>query len=484
MRVCFRAVTVAFALALLFFARADAVIPFGFQVTVSPDPVIVSNAVTYSISITNISGATMDDVSLTNIFNELVQVTLTNSATTNWNVLYQDIGQMVSGQSTNILVQVTPTATGTLSNYVFVANTNWSATDFDDFTNIPVSVIGTNIVSQADLGVSFGNFSPIGYPSDIFVNDRVTYDVIVTNAGPGSATKVFLTNSLPSGIKLLSVSPKNLISVSNNSTVVLNLGTLTNGFSGDYQITFQPTNSGNYTFSAFFNSNNFDSNLTNNFASTNITVFDFLPGTSNLVVYTNSGQVYSIQSGRLEQLVTLSNAGPTDAQAARVMVSGLTNQLSNATGTNDGNPFVVYGAPLDAGQSVDLTLRYYPNTSPFTFTNGQLHAAEVTPPDFTVMIPTNGFASTNINFIFQTNLPPGYVLANNATLVVFTNGFFNNHLYTNHLFSVLYSDYDGTWRAAQPSFKVLANHLLWIDYGPPETLSNSPSREYMIYINP
>ena len=41
------------------------------------------------------------------------------------------------------------------------------------------------------------------------------------------------------------------------------------------------------------------------------------------------------------------------------------------------------------------------------------------------------------------------------------------------------------WLAAQPPFFVSANYGLWIDYGPPETVSNAPAaRMYRVYMYP
>ena len=58
-------------------------------------------------------------------------------------------------------------------------------------------------------------------------------------------------------------------------------------------------------------------------------------------------------------------------------MTGLTNRLFNAVGTNTGNPFVYYSAPLAAGQSVGLLLQYYPDAFAFPFTNAQLNAFAV-----------------------------------------------------------------------------------------------------------
>jgi len=101
-----------------------------------------------------------------------------------------------------------------------------------------------------------------------------------------------------------------------------------------------------------------------------------------------------------------------------------------------------------------------------------LHAVEVTPPDLS--LPANLLATTNTPYLLKTNLPLGQgILIEFAAL-------------TNRSYTVAYKDdlASTNWLAAQPSFKTSANYVLWIDYGPPETLSNSPARYYQIYLNP
>jgi hypothetical protein len=80
----------------------------------------------------------------------------------------------------------------------------------------------------------------------------------------------------------------------------------------------------------------------------------------------------------LEQNIVLSNAGPTSVDSARVIVTGLTNRLSNAMGTNNGNPYVTYASTLTNGQGgAYLLLQFYPNQSAFPFTNSQMQAEAV-----------------------------------------------------------------------------------------------------------
>ncbi len=145
--------------------------------------------------------------------------------------------------------------------------------------------------------------------------------------------------------------------------------------------TVEPTNATNLTFTASVGSPAVqDPNLTNNTASTNIPVIVYLSGT--LVAFTNSAQSIDFANGALKQSITLSNAGLSSVPAVRIVVTGLTNLLFNAVGTNNGNPFVYYSTNLAAGQSVGLLLEYFPRTL-FPFNNGQLQAFAVPMPNWT-----------------------------------------------------------------------------------------------------
>jgi len=202
-----------------------------------------------------------------------------------------------------------------------------------------------------------------------------------------------------------------------------------------------------------------------------VAVSNFLSHPGQLTATIVSTQKFNQLSGRLEQNIALSNAGPTSVDSARVIVTGLTNLLSNAVGTNNNHPFVTYASTLGPNQSVDLLLQFYPNQLPFSFTNSQLQAVGVTMPDLT---PAAGLIPTNIAFIVQ--LPSGGMALGFPSLT--------NRTYTVEYTSNLLST---NWLAAQPLTTTPANYTYWIDYGPPETVShpaNTPMRFYRVLLNP
>jgi uncharacterized repeat protein (TIGR01451 family) len=439
------------------FPRADAQ-QFGLSVTPSSASVLVSNTVTYTINVTNLSVGTVDTV-VTNFLPVSAQF---QSATSGFiqvsnNVIVFSLNQFLSGNSVQLTVTALPTAVGSITNTVIVASTDFGYTNSVS-TNVAVQV--TNVTVQADLGVTMTGPSQV-----VITNDWMTYGVTVTNAGPNIAPNVILTNTLPSGV--IPISLTNQISGSN---FIYNLGTLTNGGSTNFFFTVEPTNVATLVFSASVGASGVaDTNTANNFASTNITVTNYLPGL--LVAVTNSPQIINFQNALTEQSITLSNAGLSSIPAARVVVAGVTNQLFNAVGTNNGNPFVYYSAPVAAGQTVNLLLQYYPRGY-FPFTNSQLSAFAVPLPDWT---PPSATVGTNvISRIVE--LANGDMLIEWPSIVgqTYTVVYSTNVLFSNAM-------------VAPPSVVAPANRTQWIDYGPPTTVSapmNASERFYRVYQNP
>jgi uncharacterized repeat protein (TIGR01451 family) len=439
---------------------------FGLSVSNSANSIMVSNSVTYTINVTNQNNQDLTDALVTNLLPASVQfvsATTTLGTFTNYgSVMVFDLGQFFNNAKALLALTVQPTVVGLITNTITV--TSISVTNIAS-TNVVVQV--TNVVIQADLGVAI-----TGPAQTVITNDWTTYGVTATNLGPNTAPNVVLTNTLPPGVVLLSVSPMNQSYSVVSSNLTFNLGTLTNGGGVNLQFTVQPTNVGVLTFSASIGAAGvLDTNLANNSASTNINVTSYLSGV--LVAVTNSAQSTNFQNGFIEQSILLTNAGTIDVPAARVVVTGLTNRLFNAVGTNNGDPFVDYSTGLAAGQSVALLLQYTPRTA-FPFTNGQLLAFAVPVPNWTPPVITS--VSTNVNITRIVRLSNGNMLIEWPTV-------------TNRTYTVVYSDnvLFSNAMVAPPSVVAPANRTQWIDYGPPTTLSaptNSSSRFYRVFLNP
>jgi len=455
-----------FLVALVFAGTTAEAQGFGLSVTNSPNSVVTNNSLTYTINVTNQTGMLLTNFFVTNTLSAPVQFSSasssygTNSVFTNATSLTFSFDQFTNGNVAQMTVTLQSQNAGFLTNSITVASTEVTNTAT---TNIVVQVVTT----QADLGVAmFG-------PNQVVVtNDLMTYGVTVMNLGPNAAPNVVLTNTLPAGVILEGVSPANQTYSVVSSNLIFNLGTLVNGGSENLQFTVQPTNAGVLTFSASVGATSLlDTNTANNSASTNITVIDYLSG--QLIAVTNSAQTINLQNGLTEQTILLSNIGTNAVAAARVVVTGLTNRLFNAAGTNNGNPFVIYNAALGTNQSVNLLLQFFPRGS-FPFTNEQLQAFAVGVSSLTP--PGASSTSTNLNITHIIQLPNGNMLIEWPAI-------------TNRTYTVVYSDnvLFSNAMVAPPSIVAPANEVQWIDYGPPATVSaptNSGTRFYRVFLNP
>ncbi len=435
-----------------------------YGIGAAPNPVGVSNNVTYTLLVTNQIGVSLS-ITVTNTLSGTsfqfvgLPTYSQGAASTTSNQVIFSLGQMSNSAVAQMGWTVQPTSAGSLNDSQSVAT---NGVFFGVASNYVVQV--TNPVVVADLAVAIA-----GPAAAVFTNDLMVYSVSVTNLGPGNATSIFLTNTLPAGVILKGVAPTNQSAAGSN--LVFSLGTLTNGAFKTFQISIVPTNAGTLTLSAVVSTNGvLDTNLANNVASTNIPVSTFVY--DQLIATNFSTMNYNPQTGLMTNTIRLTNKGTNAVTAARVIVSGLTNWLYNAVGTNSGNPYVVYNAELDTNQFVDLVLEYFvPTRLPIYVDNTNYTAVGVPLTTLSVSGGTNG----TFNITMITNLPNGNILIE-----------FQSIPGTNY--TVLYSDdLFTTTLAAQPSIVAPANQTQWIDDGPPKTVSaptNTTSRMYRVYLNP
>jgi uncharacterized repeat protein (TIGR01451 family) len=439
---------------------------FGLSVTHSASSILVSNSVTYTIDLTNLISGLIPIVVVSNVLPTSVQfvsASSTQGVFTNYgNITVFYLGQFVAANAEMILT-VQPTAVGFITNAITLVTTNF-VNNVTLTTNSVTQV--TNVVpTQADLGVTLA-----GPLQAIIVNDSMTYNITATNLGPGTAPAVLLTNTLPPGVIFKSVSPNVAFNVI-GSNRVFNLGTLASGGGTNLFFTVQPTNAGVLNFFTSIGAASIvDPNLTNNFTSTNLTIFNYFSGP--LFVVTNSAQLPNPQNGLTEQSIFLSNNVGTNVFAVRVVVTNLTKQLFNAVGTNNGNPFVVLNTSLNAGDSVNLLLQFAPRGS-FPLASSQLQAFAVPPLNLTPPAISSSSKLLNISRIVP--------LTNGTMLIEFPS-------VLGRRYTVVYSDNISFSNAmiAPPSIVAPANRVQWIDYGPPAT-TNSPAhstnRFYRVFQN-
>ena len=424
------------------------------KVTGSPNPVVVSNLLTFTIHVTNVTGIAVQNIVVTNTPPSVGAAFISASGSYSFgpgsNSISLNTGPLNNNTGTNLTLTIAPLGTGTTTNFFSASTTNFPA--FLTSTNVLITVAP----SLTNLVVGFADFPPVAY-----TNDLVTYRLTVTNS---SALQNFvLTNVLPAGVKFISATPAPQSTTSNRLVFPIN----TSATNASFQVTIQPTNTGVLTFSAFIDAVGlFDTNNPGFSAVTNLTVNGF----SGTLIATNVGAMqFDPQTGLMDQTIRLVNIGGTSVGSARVIVSGLSKPLFNAVGTNNGKPFVVYGNTLNAGANVDLVLEFFiPTHTPITISNSQYTAVGIDPVNVTVANGTNG--------TFQiTKIVP---LVDSSVLIEFQS-------ITNGVYTILYSDDTGsTWLQAQPAITSHANRTQWIDDGPPKTISFPSSRLYRAFQSP
>lgn len=442
--------------ALLSGPRASADIGFSASATNS---VAVSNTLTYTFNFTNATGFPIQNVFLTNQLSIALATNQSGWVMVNSNTLVLPVGTLPTGAVLQTNLSVTPFFIGIRTNDPVI--TNIVTLVASGQTNVTTNLVTTVVIPKGDLAVS------ISVPTQgLLAGDVLVMTVAVTNLGPQTIQNVTLANQIPTSFKLLT--PTNLITSFTNGNLTIGLGSLANGGSTNLQFRFEPTNSGaGFVLTAqVVASSLVDSNLANNTATSTNDIGAYLPAT--LIATNLSAQIYNPQTGLMEQTFLLSNIGSNSVPSARVIVSGLTNWLYNAAGTNAGLPFVTYNSALGTNQSVVMLLEYFIPTR-VAVTNPVLTAFAVPPVNLT--------ASTNLSLSITTftNLSGGRWLVEFQSV-------------PGRSYTVLYFDnLVSAWSAAQPAIIAPADRTQWIDNGPPKTSthpSNTTFRLYRVLQNP
>ena len=430
----------------------------GLGVTVTPSPATLLEALTYTLSVTNFYPTPLTGATVTNTMPDgvlLLTATndLGNNVVTNGNNVVFFLTPLTNLQVVTCTVVVQPTALGSLTNIATVGQTRI----FFGSNPPPVTNITTTFAGHVDLQATL-----TGPTGGILVNDRLQYQVAVTNLGPDDASGVVVSNTLPAGTILLGISPATTVATVDGQSVVVRFDTLVAGTGQQFALDLQPTNSGLLSLTAVVGADGFiDDNSADN--SKTLLLFVSAPVAGQVTATIVSPQQFNPQTGLMEQMVRLTNGGTNDVPNVRLVISGLTNQLVNAGGTNGSDPFVVLGTALGAGQSVDLLLEL--------FVPQRVPVADPTLQPFTVLasVPPlpNGSGPVTNRF---TLLPSGRVLVEFSSV-------------PGHRYAVIYGDSATNTIVSLPAIVAPADVTQWFDYGPPRTAippSNAPVRLYRV----
>lgn len=184
----------------------------------APATVAAGQPFDYTITVTNISNASAEDVVVTDTIPAGFSVASSDpqganmgSGKSSWN-----IGNLGPGESRTIKVRGSATAKGTLTNCATASYTLAACLTVD--------------VVQPALTISKSA------PAEVLLCDSIPVRIVVTNSGTGSANNVTVTDNLPAG----------LTTADGKTAVTLNAGTLASGQSKEFTLNLKATKTGSY----------------------------------------------------------------------------------------------------------------------------------------------------------------------------------------------------------------------------------------------
>ena len=389
--------------------------------TDSPDPVMAGQAVTYTISVSNIGPSAAQAVVATDILpSGLTFVSATPSAGS-WSAPNWNIGTLANGGT------VTMTIVATVNNNVAdasilnnTATVSSTTTDPNPANNTDTEP--TTVINQADLSII-----KTDSPDPVVAGQNVTYTISVSNNGPSAAQAVSVQDVLPAGLTFVSATPSVGSWIAPNWTI----GSLANGASANVVIV------------ATVNSNVAAGSVINNTATVSSTTPDPVPAnnsdtepttvnaSADLTITKTDSPDPVLAGNNVTYTITVSNNGPSNAQAvavADVLPAGLTFVSATPSVGSWSAPNWTIGT-LANGGSVNLVILATVNSNVAngsTINNTATVSSTTTDPNpgnNTDTEPTTINASADLS-ITKTDSPDPVVAGNNVsyTIAVTNNG--------------------------------------------------------------
>ncbi len=266
------------------FARWAA--PADMSVTkIGPASASVSTVISYTITVTNnganpaLNASMSDTVPAGTTFSSLVSPggwSCVTPAVNGMGTVTCTMGSMAAGSAVFTLNVNAPATAATVSNTALVSS---SSTDPTPGNNS--STANTNVVSNADLSIT-----KTPQPGPYGTSNPLTYTIGVTNAGPGAAASVVVTDILPAGTTFVSATPTQG-SCSGTTTITCTLGTIANAGSAAISLTVTLSSSaGPVSNTATVATASNDPNAANNSATSTVSVVaaSSIPASSPMVL--------------------------------------------------------------------------------------------------------------------------------------------------------------------------------------------------------
>lgn len=191
----------------------------------TPDPVIAGQQLTYTLLVSNqgpsdASGVTVVDTlpsGVTYVSATTTQGTVAASGGT----VTATLGNLArgAGATVTILVNVAPSARGTLVNRAEVDG-NETETNLENNED----QVSTEVTPRIDLVIDKSDA-----PDPVVAGEQLTYELLVTNQGPSNATGVTVVDTLPAGVSFVTGTATQGTVTASAGVVTANLGNLAAG---------------------------------------------------------------------------------------------------------------------------------------------------------------------------------------------------------------------------------------------------------------
>lgn len=362
--------------------------------TANADPVVVGNNLTYTITVTNNGSNNARGVTLTDTLPEGVKLV---SASVNPNQqsdkdLIFDLGDIANGTSKTVNLTITPPTSGTITGTASVTSKTFDPDVANDTDILATTVSAPTVdVASTDLAVTTTNT-----PAPLNLGDKVTYNLAVTNNSPTKATGVKLTNSLPSGLKEILITPSKGSVLEGNEVFTANLGELNSGETAMIAINATSIAAGDLINTASITSNETDSNSSNNFITQTLTVNPVDPAPADLELTKTVSNPNPNVGDQITFTLSLTNKGPgiaSSIKVADILPPGLSFISANSIqGTYDSNTGIWDVGNMRDNLTRTLNISAQVNTPGSIITNATLLSLGETDIN-----PTNNQTSLTIN---------------------------------------------------------------------------------------
>ena len=330
---------------------ADGETDLGVTKTADPDPVVAGETLTYTLVVSNGGPVTATGVIVTDTLPtslNLQSATPSQGACGGKSTVVCCLDTVgISGTATvNLVATVAPSARATLTN-----TTEVSADQPDVLPGNNAYTATTTVTAEADLSVTKTDDT-----DPVVAGEALAYTLTVANNGPSDATGVTLTDTLPSGILLVSAIPDQ--GIYDRNTGIWAVGDLVDGESAKLILVFMVDSSTRGTLSnAVEVSANQPDPISGNNTCTETTTVN---AEANLAVTKTDDPDPVVAGDPLTYTLTVTNSGLSDATGVTVtdtLPSGVTfDSASYDQGTYSSGIGVWAVGDLADGESATLFL--------------------------------------------------------------------------------------------------------------------------------